>query len=398
MLKINEHYLDLNEGFLFTEIARRIDEFTAKYPDRDLIRMGVGDVTLPLCDAVIDALHKAVDEMKDAATFRGYGPEIGYEFLRQAICKHYAKRNIHLNIDEVFVSDGTKGDLSNILDILSRDNVVLIPDPVYPVYVDTNVMEGRKILFANADKENNFLPMPDHSVDADIIYLCSPNNPTGAVYGYDQLKAWVDYAIEKDAVILFDAAYEIFVSDPALPRSIYDIEGAEKCAIEFCSLSKTAGFTGVRCGYSVVPHTLVYGGIDLNSLWMRRMTTKCNGLSYIIQRAAEAVFTDEGQAQIMENIRYYQENAKTITGALDELGIWYTGGKNSPYVWLKCPFDMDSWAFFDFLLENAGVAATPGCGFGANGEGFFRLSSFSSHDDTIEAMRRLKKVFTDYGK
>lgn len=398
MLKINEHYLDLNEGFLFTEIARRIDEFTAKYPDRDLIRMGVGDVTLPLCDAVIDALHKAVDEMKDAATFRGYGPEIGYEFLRQAICKHYAKRNIHLNIDEVFVSDGTKGDLSNILDILSRDNVVLIPDPVYPVYVDTNVMEGRKILFANADKENNFLPMPDHSVDADIIYLCSPNNPTGAVYGYDQLKAWVDYAIEKDAVILFDAAYEIFVADPDLPRSIYDIEDAEKCAIEFCSLSKTAGFTGVRCGYSVVPHTLVYGGIDLNSLWMRRMTTKCNGLSYIIQRAAEAVFTDEGQAQIMENIRYYQENAKTITGALDELGIWYTGGKNSPYVWLKCPFDMDSWAFFDFLLENAGVAATPGCGFGTNGEGFFRLSSFSSHEDTAEAMRRLKKVFTDYGK
>lgn len=393
MLKINENYAKLKESYLFSEIAHRVNAYSATNPDKKLIKMGIGDVTLPLCDAVVQAMKTAADEMGKAETFRGYGPEQGYDFLKEKIRAYYAKIGVELAPDSIFISDGAKSDLGNILDIFSKDNKVLIPDPVYPVYVDTNVMDGRNIVFADANEQNGFLPQPDENTDADIVYICSPNNPTGAVYDKDGLKKWIDYAKEHKAVILFDAAYESFVADPTLPRSIYEIDGAKECAIEFCSLSKTAGFTGTRCGYTVVPDELVFDGHSLNKFWLRRQTTKFNGVSYIVQRAAEAVFTDEGQKQIRANIDYYRENAKIITTAFDELGITYFGGKNSPYIWMKCPNGMDSWTFFDYLLKNAGVVGTPGAGFGENGEGFFRLTSFSNHENTREAMKRFKKLF-----
>lgn len=324
-----------------------------------------------------------------AETFRGYGPEQGYDFLRDRLRSYYEGFGVSLSEDEIFVSDGAKSDLGNILDIFSRDNSVLIPDPVYPVYVDTNVMDGRRIIYADADESNGFLPMPDGE-KADIIYICSPNNPTGAAYSREQLKAWVDFALENGSVILFDSAYESFIVDPSVPHSIYEIPGAKGCAIEFCSLSKTAGFTGTRCGYTVVPDSLEFGGVRLNKLWLRRQTTKFNGVSYIVQRGAQAVFTPEGQAQTAANIAYYRENARIITAALDEMGIYYTGGKNSPYVWMKCPDGLDSWQFFDRLLERSAVVGTPGAGFGRNGEGFFRLTAFSTHENTLEATERLK--------
>lgn len=388
-MKINENYTFLKESYLFSEIAHRISDFSAEHPDKKIIKMGIGDVTLPLCSAVVDAMKTAADEMGRAETFRGYGPEQGYDFLRSKIKSYYSKRNIELDINEIFVSDGAKSDIGNILDIFGKDNLVLIPDPVYPVYVDTNIMDGRKIVYMDANKSNGFLPMPDYDIQADIIYLCSPNNPTGAVYNREQLKQWVDYAKAKNAVILFDAAYESFICDESLPRSIYETEGAKECAIEFCSLSKTAGFTGTRCGYTVVPKSLPG---NLNKLWLRRQTTKFNGVSYVVQRGAEAVFTDEGQKQVKENINYYRKNAKAITDVLDELGIWYTGGKNSPYIWMKCPDNMKSWDFFDLLLTSAGVVGTPGAGFGENGEGFFRLTAFSSFENTVEAMKRVKSL------
>ncbi len=391
MLKINENYAKLKESYLFSEIAHRVNAYSAANPDKKLIKMGIGDVTLPLCDAVVQAMKTAADEMGKAETFRGYGPEQGYDFLKEKIRAYYAKIGVELAPDSIFISDGAKSDLGNILDIFSKDNTVLIPDPVYPVYVDTNVMDGRSIVFADANEQNGFLPLPDENTDADIVYICSPNNPTGAVYDKDGLKKWIAYAKEHKAVILFDAAYESFVADPTLPRSIYEIDGAKECAIEFCSLSKTAGFTGTRCGYTVVPDELVFDGHSLNRFWLRRQTTKFNGVSYIVQRAAEAVFTDEGQKQIRANIDYYRENAKIITTAFDELGITYFGGKNSPYIWMKCPNGMDSWTFFDYLLKNAGVVGTPGAGFGKNGEGFFRLTSFSNHENTQEAMKRFKE-------
>lgn len=391
MFKINENYLNLKESYLFAETARRINACAKANPDKKIIRMGIGDVTLPLCKAVVGAMKSAADEMSDPSTFRGYGPEQGYDFLREAIQGYYKKNGAELELDEIFISDGAKSDLGNILDIFSRKCSVLVPDPVYPVYVDTNIMDGRKIIFAAANEENGFLPMPSENTAADIIYLCSPNNPTGAVYNKEQLKAWVDFAIEHGSVILFDSAYEAFVCEPGLPRSIYEIEGAKSCAIEFCSLSKTAGFTGTRCGYTVVPKSLVCGETMLNKLWLRRQTTKFNGVSYVVQRAAAAVFSDEGQRQIKENIGYYRKNAEIITAALDELGIWYTGGKNSPYIWLKCPNEMDSWTFFDYLLNELGIAGTPGAGFGENGEGFFRLTAFSDCENTSEAMERLKR-------
>ena len=297
-----------------------------------------------------------------------------------------------LGADEIFVSDGAKSDCGNILDIFSVDNTVLVPDPVYPVYLDTNIMAGRKILFADATAENGFLPMPDENVKADIIYLCSPNNPTGAAYTREQLKVWVDYAKKNDAVILYDAAYEYFVTDKACARSIYEVEGAKECAIELCSYSKTAGFTGVRCGYTVVPSALVREGASLNRLWARRQSTKFNGVSYITQMGAAAVFTEEGERQIRENIDYYRSNAKIISDCLDELGIWYTGGKNSPYIWMKCPNGMTSWEFFDYLLENAQVVGTPGSGFGKNGEGFFRLTAFGTHENTKKACERIRSL------
>lgn len=390
MLKINENYAKLKESYLFSEIAHRVSAFSKEHPEKKLIRMGIGDVTLPLCDAVVSAMKQASEEMGKAETFRGYGPEQGYDFIKEKIREYYAKRGVSLSPDSIFISDGAKSDLGNILDIFSKDNTVLIPDPVYPVYVDTNVMDGRKIVFADANEKNGFLPLPDDNTDADIIYICSPNNPTGAVYDREGLTKWVDFAKKHGSVILFDAAYEAFVADKELPRSIYEIEGAKECAIEFCSLSKTAGFTGTRCGYTVVPEELIFGGHSLNKFWLRRQTTKFNGVSYIVQRAAEAVFSDEGQKQIIENINYYRENARIITSAFDELGITYFGGKNSPYIWMKCPDGMDSWTFFDRLLTDAGVVGTPGAGFGENGEGFFRLTSFSNHENTTEAMERFK--------
>ena len=404
-MRLNENFLNVKERYLFSEIAKKVNDYSAQNPDKKIIRLGIGDVTLPLVPAVIEALHKAVDEMGAQETFRGYGPEQGYDFLREKIVDYYKKNTIRLELDEVFVSDGAKSDVGNITDLFDKDNVVLIPDPVYPVYVDTNIMNGRKIEFLNANANNGFCPLPEGNTKADIIYLCSPNNPTGACYTKEQLKTWVDYALENDAVILYDAAYEIFVQDENLPRSIYEIDGAKRCAIEFCSLSKTAGFTGTRCGYTIVPKDLKVkvnklkllkidsDVVEINKLWVRRQTTKFNGVPYIVQRGAEAVFTEEGQKQIMENINYYRANAKVIADTMDEIGIKYFGGVNSPYIWLKCPNGMKSWEFFDYLLENINVVGTPGAGFGENGEGYFRLTAFGDKDNTVEAMNRLKKLF-----
>ena len=388
-MNINENYFNLEESYLFSTVAKKVNEFIKNNPDKKVIRLGIGDVTLPLCKAVIEAMHNAVDEMSKKETFRGYGPEQGYDFLREKVQSYYEKRNVELEPDEIFISDGAKSDLGNILDLFSKDNVILVPDPVYPVYVDTNIMAGRKVIFANANEENGFLPLPDNNQKADVIYICSPNNPTGAVYNKEQLKKWVDYAISNNAVILFDAAYECFISDENLPKSIFEIEGAKNCAIEFCSLSKTAGFTGTRCGYTVVPKLLG----KLNKFWLRRQTTKFNGVPYIIQRGAEAVFTENGQNEIKENINYYKENAKVISETLDRCNIWHVGGKHSPYIWLKCPNNMKSWEFFDLLLEKIQVVGTPGSGFGKNGEGFFRLTSFGSKENTIEAMKRFEEAF-----
>ncbi|MBR2023231.1 MAG: LL-diaminopimelate aminotransferase [Clostridia bacterium] len=390
-MKPNYHYQDVAETYLFSNIAKKVSAYVAEHPDKNVFRLGIGDVTLPLAPAVIKAMHEAVDEMSKKETFKGYGPEQGYAFLRESIQAYYARRGIQLALDEIFVSDGAKSDCGNILDLFDTDNSVLVPDPVYPVYVDTNVMAGRKISYMQATAENGFLPMPDESLKADIIYICSPNNPTGASYNKTQLKAWVDFAIQNDSVILYDAAYECFVETDAV-RSIFEIEGARNCAIELCSFSKTAGFTGTRCGYTIVPCELVRGGMSLRKMWLRRQTTKFNGVSYIVQKGAAAVFSEEGEKQIKENLAYYKENAKLIANCMDECGIAYTGGKNSPYIWLQCPSGMTSWEFFDYLLNEIQVVGTPGSGFGKNGEGFFRLTSFGSRETTLEACDRLKKL------
>ena len=391
-MNINSNYLNLKDSYLFANVSQKVKDYRAQNPDKDIISLGIGDVTLPLAPVVIEAMQNAVAEMGSAETFRGYGEYQGYDFLQRAISGYYAKKEVALRDDEIFISDGAKSDLGNILDIFANDNTGLIPDPVYPVYVDTNIMAGRKIIYINGGMENDFLPMPDKNVRADIIYLCSPNNPTGAVYNKEQLKLWVDYALENEAVILFDSAYEIFVRDESLPTSIYQIDGARECAIEFCSLSKTAGFTGTRCGYTVIPRELVRGGASLNALWLRRQSTKFNGVPYIIQRGAEAVFTDSGLAQIRDSIDYYLQNAKIIADTLTELDVWFTGGKNSPYIWLKCPNNMSSWEFFDSLLQKANVVGTPGAGFGVNGEGFFRLTAFGNSENVTEAMRKFKGI------
>lgn len=391
-MKINQNYLDLKESYLFSLVAKKVREYKEQHPEREIIRLGIGDVTLPLVPVVVEAMQRAVLEMGVRETFRGYGEEQGYAFLRQAVCGYYAQKGVQLYDSEVFISDGAKSDLGNILDIFSTDNTVLIPDPVYPVYVDTNIMAGRKIIYVNGTAENGFLPLPDETIKPDIIYLCSPNNPTGAVYNSAQLESWVAYALEHEAVILFDSAYEAFVQDQSLPTSIYQIPGAKECAIEFCSLSKTAGFTGVRCGYTVVPHELVRNQTAINKLWLRRQTTKFNGVSYIVQRGAEAVFSAEGLKQIRANIAYYLENARLIAETLKDLGFWVVGGENSPYIWLKCPDGMNSWQFFDYLLAKAGIVGTPGAGFGANGEGFFRLSAFGDRNDVLEALARLRSL------
>ena len=390
---VNQNYLKLNESYLFAEIARRIREWQSAHPElsSQLIRMGIGDVTRPLPKTVVDAMVKAAQEMGVAETFRGYGPEQGYDFLKTAIQSYYKKFGVELALDEIFISDGAKSDLGNILDLFDEKNTVLVTDPVYPVYVDTNMMSGRKIVYAMSSEENGFLPLPGPEYRADIIYLCSPNNPTGAVYDREGLTKWVRFAQENNAIILFDAAYECFVTGD-LPHSIYEIPGARDVAIEFCSFSKKAGFTGTRCGYTVVPDTLKRDGASLNKMWLRRQTTKFNGVSYITQRGAEAVFTEAGEREIEENLQYYRDNASIITETMDRLHIYYTGGKNSPYIWLKCPGDMDSWSFFDKLLNEAYVVGTPGAGFGKSGEKFFRLTAFSTYENTREAMARFEKL------
>ena len=390
---VNQNYLKLNESYLFAEIARRIREWQSAHPElsSQLIRMGIGDVTRPLPKTVVDAMVKAAQEMGVAETFHGYGPEQGYDFLKTAIQSYYKKFGVELALDEIFISDGAKSDLGNILDLFDENNTVLVTDPVYPVYVDTNMMSGRKIVYAMSSEENGFLPLPAPEYRADIIYLCSPNNPTGAVYDREGLTKWVRFAQENNAIILFDAAYECFVTGD-LPHSIYEIPGARDVAIEFCSFSKKAGFTGTRCGYTIVPDTLKRDGASLNKMWLRRQTTKFNGVSYITQRGAEAVFTEAGEREIEENLQYYRDNASIITETMDRLHIYYTGGKNSPYIWLKCPGDMDSWSFFDKLLNEAYVVGTPGAGFGKSGEKFFRLTAFSTHENTREAMARFEKL------
>ena len=373
-MNLNKNYENLGQSYLFSTIAQKINKYSEENPDKKIIRLGIGDVTKPLCHSVIMAMHKAVDEMSMQETFRGY-----------AVCDYYKTRNVELELNEIFISDGAKSDLGNILDLFDTNNIALVPNPVYPVYVDTNIMDGRKVVYMNANEKNEFLPLPDNNIKADIIYLCSPNNPTGAAYDKDQLKKWVEYAISQNAIILFDSAYERFISNEDLPRSIFEIYGA----IEFCSLSKTAGFTGTRCGYTSVPKELG----KLNKMWLRRQTTKFNGVPYIVQRGAEAVFTQKGQKEIQENINYYRENAKIISETLTKCEIWHVGGKHSPYIWLKCPNNMGSWEFFDYLLNNAQIVGTPGIGFGENGEGFFRITSFGSRENTIEAMSRFEHLF-----
>ena len=398
MPKLNENFLRLKTSYLFSEVAHRTAAYIQANPDKPVIRLGIGDVTKPLTKSVISSLHEAVDEMASADTFKGYGPEQGYPKLREAISAYYAKSGVEVDPDAVFISDGAKSDTGNITDLFAHDNVILIPDPVYPVYVDTNIMCGNSVIYMNGTAENGFLPMPDHSQHVDLIYLCSPNNPTGACYNKTQLQEWVDYALKNEAIILFDSAYEAFITDPELPRSIYAIEGAKKCAIEFCSLSKTAGFTGTRCGYTVVPKELVFTASDgtemsLNAMWNRRQSTKYNSTAYIIQHAAEQVFTDEGMAECKENLAYYQKNARLIADTLTELGIPFTGGIHSPYIWFECPNGMEAWECFDYLLNNIQVVGTPGEGFGENGKNYFRLTAFGSYENTVEAMNRFRKLF-----
>ena len=390
-MQLNKHYSELNESYLFSTIARKVREYQAAHPDADIIRLGIGDVTLPLAPAVIDALHKAVEEMGHQETFHGYIPsEQGYEFLRAAVRDYYAEHGVALDLSEIFISDGAKSDLGNLLDLFDVNNTVLVPDPVYPVYVDDNVMAGRRIEYMRATAENDFLPMPDEAPDnADIVYLCSPNNPTGAAYTVEQLAQWVQWAKAHNALILYDAAYECFVTEKGPARSIYEVEGAKEVAVEVCSFSKMAGFTGTRCGYTVVPQAIVSDGQSLNKMWLRRQTTKFNGVAYIVQRGAEAVFTPEGRRQIEDSLAYYRRNAAVIAAALDEAGVWYCGGKNSPYIWMRCPAGMDSWSFFDWLLDNAHVVGTPGEGFGSCGEGYFRLTAFGDAQRTKEAAARI---------
>lgn len=392
-MKPNMHYTELKDTYLFNTIYRKTDEYLAAHPGEHVLKLGVGDVSYPLCKKVIEALHEAVDDQSRIETFHGYMPEHGAMFLREAIAKYYSGWNVDMTTDEVFVSSGACDDLGDLLEMFDRDNTVLVIEPAYPEYVDTNLLYGRKVIHLPAGEGDGFLPLPDESIDADIIYICSPNNPTGSAYTREKLKKWVDYANKKDAVILYDAAYEIFIEEDDVPHSIYEIEGADTCAVEVCSFSKTAGFTGTRVGYTIVPSKLERMGVNLNALWSRNRETRTNGISYILQKGASAVFTPEGQKQIYESISVYKKNAKVIMDALDKCGFWYVGGKNSPYVWMKCPNSMGSWEFFDYLLNELQIVGTPGVGFGSCGEGFLRLSAFGDPDDTKEAAKRIVEHF-----
>ncbi|MDR1683172.1 MAG: LL-diaminopimelate aminotransferase [Candidatus Symbiothrix sp.] len=398
MIKLNEHYTEIGNNYLFAEVARRVKEYKTAQPEKQVISLGIGDVTQPIVPAVIEAIHKATDEMANAATLRGYAPYEGYDFLIQAILKHdFVDRGIDIAADEIFVSDGAKSDTGNIGDILGKENLVAVTDPAYPVYVDTNKMAGRNITLLPCTPANDFVPaFPEKPVD--VIYLCYPNNPTGTVLTKLQLKKWVDYALEHQSLILFDAAYEAYISQPDVPHSIYEIPGAKKVAIEFRSFSKTAGFTGMRAGYTIVPKELTATTskgetLSLNTMWLRRQSTKFNGTAYIVQRGAEAVYSSEGQKQIREVIQYYMENARIIKNGLEELGLTTYGGVNAPYIWTQTPNGQTSWEFFDLLLNQAQVVGTPGSGFGQSGEGFFRFTAFGNRENTIEAVRRIKNLF-----
>lgn len=392
-MKPNLHYTELKDTYLFNTIYRKTDEYLAAHPGERVLKLGVGDVSYPLCKKVIEALHEAVDDQARIETFHGYMPEHGAMFLREAISEYYSGWGVDVTTDEIFISSGACDDLGDILEMFDRDNTVLVIEPAYPEYVDTNILYGRKVLHLPAGEEDGFLPLPDESIDADMIYICSPNNPTGSAYTREKLQKWVDYANSKGAVILYDAAYEIFIEEDDVPHSIYEIKGADTCAIEICSFSKTAGFTGTRVGYTVVPMKLESMGVSLNSIWSRNRETRTNGISYILQKGASAVFTPEGQEQIHESISIYKKNAKVIMNALDKCGFWYVGGKNSPYVWMKCPDGMGSWEFFDYLLNELQIVGTPGVGFGSCGEGFLRLSAFGDPDDTVEAAKRIVSHF-----
>lgn len=394
MIRPNMYYKELKDSYLFYNIAQKTKAYVEQHPGVKLLKMGIGDVSLPLCDAVIKALHEAVDDQASGDRFHGYMPECGAPFLRETIAGYYEKRGVLLSADEVFVSSGASDELGDILDLFERSCSALVIEPSYPAYVDANVMAGRRIVHLSSSEENGFLPEPKEEEMADLIYICSPNNPTGAVYSRTQLQKWVDFANRNGSVILFDAAYEAFIEDKTLPHSIFELKGAKTCAIEICSLSKTAGFTGTRLGYTIIPKELNRNGMNFNEMWVRNRTTKTNGVSYIIQKGGAAVFTKEGQRQIHENIQIYKKNARTLMHALDQIGIWYCGGKNAPYIWMKCPNGMGSWEFFDYLLHEIQVVGTPGEGFGACGEGYFRFSTFGSPEDTKEAAERLIRLFS----
>lgn len=393
MTKPNMNYANLKDSYLFFGIAQKVKKYSIEHPDKKILRLGIGDVSLPLCKSVITALNSAVKEQAEKSTFHGYMPECGVPFLRTTIAEFYRKRGVNIADDEVFVSSGASDELGDILDLFDKENSALVIEPAYPAYVDANVIAGRKIIHLASSIENGFTPEPDEDHIADIIYICSPNNPTGAVFTREKIKKWVDFANNHGSVILFDAAYEAFIEDEKIPHSIFEIDGANTCAIEICSLSKTAGFTGTRLGYTIIPKALEKQGMNFNSMWVRNRTTKTNGVSYIIQKGGAAVFTDEGQIEIKDNIAYYKENAKILIRVLDECKIKYTGGNNAPYIWMKCPKNLDSWDFFDLLLDKIQVVGTPGEGFGKAGEGFFRFSTFGSHEDTNEAADRLKHLF-----
>ena len=389
-IKINQNFLEIGENYLFSIIGKKITEYKKENPNVNIIRLGIGDVTLPLGKSVVEALKNASLEMGNQDTFRGYPPEYGYDFLKEAIKNYYKRFNVNLDMDSIFASDGAKSDLGNIVDILG-DNEIYIPNPVYPVYLDSNLMSGRNVHFMDGKKENDFLILPNGN-EMGVYYLCSPNNPCGSAYTYKELKMWVDFAKRTGSLIIYDSAYEAFISDNSLAHSIYEIEGAKECAIEVCSFSKQAGFTGLRCGYTIIPLELNVSGISLNKLWKRRQATKFNGVSYPVQRAAEAALSEEGIKESKANIEYYMENARMLRELFDEKKIYYTGGTSSPYIWFECPNNMKSWDFFDYLLKNANVVGTPGAGFGTAGEGFFRITAFNTHENTKEAIERLRKI------